>query len=191
MYIDTPEVKALALRCFPGYSGRTFKVEAFQGPKRLDSNWSGGSRDTFVLLNIGSDKSAHVPENGTPFTMQFKELTELPLNCVLAEHSIFCGKDMGITLYVHPDNLTALLPKPVELSREQRIVLKYTAMLKPSYNGISNYRFHTANRDTGIALEQWESAKAECVAKGLLNKAGAITGNGRNQIASPAQLEKV
>lgn len=36
---------------------------------------------------------------------------DLPLNNIIVEHCIFCGKDLGIIIYVNPNNLTKLLPK--------------------------------------------------------------------------------
>lgn len=183
MRIQTPEVIALARRCFPGYTGRKFEVLPFAGPMRLDSNWSGGSREFWVLLNLGTNKGAAVPENGTPFTPQLGELKELPFNCVLARHNISCGHDLGITLYVHPDNLNQYsLPAPDVLTRDEKIVLVATRTRKSSYAGIPNFRFHSAHEETGITEPAWNAAKASCQARGLLNKAGAITDAGRNAI---------
>ncbi len=183
MYIHTKEVVEVALKLFPSYSGRKFEVRVFQGPQRLDSCWSGGSRDYWALINLATGKMGFVPENGTPFTDQIGELQSLPLNCVLGCHTIFCGKDLGITLYVHPDNIKCYQIEALDtLTREEKIVLVATRCLKSSYAGISNYRFHEAHEDTGIILEDWNIAKASCQAKGLLNKAGAITESGRNAV---------
>jgi hypothetical protein len=61
-------------------------------------------------------------------------------------------------------------------------VLLATAGLKPSYGGDGDFRFHEAHRRRGIGREAWDTAKAECIAAGWLNKAGAITPRGRNAI---------
>ena len=104
----------------------------------------------------------------------------LPDGFACVEHSIFCGKDAGITIHIRPANSAGLLPAPVDLSREQRIVLVATRSLKNTYAGVSNYRFVEANRDTGISREQWESAKADLIARGLLDSRGALNVAGRN-----------
>lgn len=182
IYSSAPEVKSIGLMAFPSYTGNKFSVDTISGTMRLDSCWSGGSRDYFVLIDMVSGRTIPIPENGTPFSNngQIFTLDALPLNIALVQHTIACGKDLGITIFVSADNLSRLLPPVAELSREEQIVLVATRSLKSSYNGIANYRFHEANSDTGITLEQWETAKSSCVARGMLNKAGAITNDGRN-----------
>lgn len=180
-----PEVRDIGLVAFPSYSGKRFKVQTLEGSIRLDSYWSGGSIDYWSFVDLATMKTRSVQENGTPFSngRQIEQLTELPFNVALVRHSIFCGKDMGLTVYVRPDQMSQIaLPAPVELTREEKIVLCFTASLKSSYAGIKNYRFHEAHEDTGITLEAWESSKGALITRGLLNKAGAITEDGRNAI---------
>lgn len=177
-YTKAPEVKAVALAAFPHYRGNTFKVSEFAGPMRLDSNWEGGSRNTFVILDLASMRQATIPENGTPFSNGGKimQISDLPLNCAVIEHTFFCGKDLGITIHARAENLTKLLPSgpAVELTRNQRIVLVATRSLK------SFARFDNAHSYTGITQSDYETAKTELIAKGLLKPNGAITDEGRN-----------
>ena len=187
MYINNPEIQQIARIAFPNYSGRKFQVLAFSGPKNIHSYWDGGSRDSYVFVNLNTGKTMEVPENGTFYTAAIGELKELPEGIVLVEHSIFCGKDAGITVFVHPNNLTKMLPAPTEVNNNELIVLVATRSLKSSYGGILNYRFHEARQITGIGLISWEKARQSCIAKGLLNKSGAITDNGRN-VAGNKQL---
>lgn len=184
IHTDSHEVRAIALAAFPTYSGRKFTVEQFSGPMRLDSYWEGGSISYFVILDLATLRSRAIEENGTPFSNggKIERITELPLNCAVVEHSIFCGRAMGIRIYVRPENLSALLPEPSEITREQAIVLVCTSSYKSSYRGISDYRFHEGQSETGITREDWLQAKAECIAKGLLRSNGSITDAGRNAI---------
>ena len=184
MYIQTDEVKAIALRLFPGYTGRSFQVKPFSGPMRLTSCWEGGSREYWAVMNLATGASGAVPENGTPFTPQLAEVKELPINGVIGLHSIFCGRDHGITLYVHPDNLRAYqIEAPDTLSFDEKVVLVSTRCYKPSYAGRSNNRlYEVQSYIPSFTAAQWEAAKASCQAKGLLNKAGAITNDGRNAV---------
>jgi len=75
-----------------------------------------------------------------------------------------------------------MLPQKPALTWAQSVVLAATRGLKSSYAGIPNYRRHAAQREVGITIEEWETAKAECISKGFLNRAGAITDDGRNVI---------
>lgn len=87
-----------------------------------------------------------------------------------------------VTVYAHPDSITKSLEEEVKLSKAELVVLVATRSLKSSYAGISNYRFHEAQRQLGITLDQWERAKSSCISKGLLNARGAITTAGKNAV---------
>jgi hypothetical protein len=183
IHTDAPEVRALVARAFPGFNGKRYRVNVFQGPMGLESYWSGGSRDywAFVALDRQDHGAAHVLENGPPFNPSVQKLTELPLGVALVLHHV--GNFEYAAVYVRAENMNRLaLPAPVELSKEEKIVLAATRSLKSSYGGIKNYRFTEAASYTKITLEQWETAKASCTSKGLLNKTGAITDAGRNAI---------
>jgi len=111
-----------------------------------------------------------------------RDLEELPPGIVIVKHSIFCGKDTGITIYANANDLTPMLPEKTELTPHEKTVLEYTKSYKPSYAGIKNFRWHEANRDTKISLNEWETAKTKLIERKLLNKRGAITPAGRNAL---------
>lgn len=179
---SAPEVVTVAKRAFPEYSGHKFNVQPFRGPMRLDSYWSGGSRNVYRIMPLlVSDrcKVFTVPENsGHPLQNGGKivELSELPEGFVVVEHTLFCGKDLGLTVHVSPVNFNpaALQSAPVDMSDVERVVLEYTCALK------SCARLEQAAKDTGITRSAWDTGKAGLIARGLLNKAGAVTPAGRN-----------
>lgn len=180
MYINTSEIKSIAKSAFPNYNGNKYQIKVFT-PMRLDSYWSSGSRDYYSIVNIGNDKMAAVPQNGTPFDANTLQISELPYNMVIVQHTISCGKDLGITIYCREDNIKQyLLPLTCEITKNEEIVLIATQSLKSSYAGISNYRFHEAHSVTGISEIDYNTAKVSLQSKGMLNKAGAITDKGRN-----------
>jgi len=112
---------------------------------------------------------------------------KLPAGFVAVKHTIHCGKDLGLTFYVSPESSPMFVTAPVEdVTEDQKIVLAYTRSRKSSYAGIPDYRFHEA-RSKGITRDRWDAAKSECIARGWLNKAGAITNDGRNVIAQFAE----
>jgi len=183
MNTKLPEVQALARRAFPGYTGRRFAVEPFTHPLTTTSYWDGGCRDYWCLVNLATHRTWLVPENGTPFVNGGKafKVGRLPENVALVRH--YHGRFENITIYLNPANLRAdLLPPKPALDWAQSVVLAATRSLKSSYAGIRNYRFHEAHERTGITEAEWNSAKDACITKGLLNRAGAITDDGRNAI---------
>lgn len=181
-YTSAPEVQEIARAAFPDYNGKKFSVAAFQGPMDLASNWSGGSRTFYAVINLNTKKAAEVPQSGTMFDKETYRMTTLPPNMAVVAHQISMGKDIGITIYVNPENLSKMLPAPDEVAWAEKVVLSATRSLKSSYAGIKDYRFREALRDTGITRVEWDEAKASLIQKGMLNNAGAITDKGKNAI---------
>jgi len=183
-HIDKPDetIQKIVKATYPDYRGRKFRLST-SIPSRLDSYWSGGSRSYYAFYELATGKTFSVSSNHPLFEKHNpRDLDGLPDGIVLVKHSIFCGKDMGITIYANPAQLTPLLPPKQEVSENERIVLYYTRSLKSSYAGIKNYRFHEAHREKGISQEDWDSAKQSLIGRKLLNKAGAITPAGRNAL---------
>lgn len=190
IYVDAnhPMVQSIVRAAYPNYTGRKFSFETRETVD-VRSNWDGGSRDYYVLLQIlpdGSIKTAEIPQMSA-FDRQYQGAddvrTDMVPNLVIVRHSIFCGKDMGITMIVHPTMMNAgLLPmtQSAELSDNEKRVLYYTRTYKSSYAGIKNYRQH----ESGMALEVWEATKAILIEKGLLDKRGALTTEGKNAAQS-------
>jgi hypothetical protein len=177
----TAELRAMARVAFPSYNGRTYELDA-SGVVDVRSYWSGGSRDTFVAVNLATRRTLAVPQNGTPFDGGpiARDGVAIPLGFAIVEHSIFCGRDVGITFHVHPNAAAQLLPLPIDVSDDQRTVLKYTARLKNTYGGESDIRYREAARDTAITRERWTIAQAQLRERRMLNAANAITPSGRN-----------
>ena len=175
----TSEIKAMARKAFPSYKGRKFQLDNSGHAVDLQSAWNSGSRDYFVVLQLGTDNTKAIPQNGTMFDHVNVKATKVQPGFVIAEHTYFMGKDLGITFHVHPETAVAFLPEPVDLSRDERIVLAATSAYKASYNG-HNPRISEAQYCTGISAAQFETAKLALIDSGMLNKAGAITVRGRN-----------
>ncbi|MFH1918709.1 MAG: hypothetical protein ABIP48_02310 [Planctomycetota bacterium] len=186
VYLDRQDVPEVFRLAFPSYRGRQYRVTAAESVM-LDANyWSGGTKYTYrgVDLLTGKVLPPDCDEYGNPFVRPEVPTVAIEPGRAIVCHKVFCGKDLGLTIYVHPDNLAKLLPKPAELTGHEQTVLSHTASLKSSYGGISNYRFHEAHQRTGITLAEWDTAKQSLIAKGLLDKRGAITTKGRNALAT-------
>lgn len=170
--------------CFPEYIGKKVKIST-DIPNTLESYWVEGSKNFFVFYKLSNGKAAEVHSNHPFFeSNQPNKLKILPPGYLIVMHHIFCGKDMGITIYANQEDITPMIPQNTEntLTREEKIVLIATRSFKNSYAGISDNRFREARRVTGIKKEDWEKAKTNLLKKGYLDKKGAITAGGKNII---------
>lgn len=183
MYVEKTDPLIKNICSIIGYSGKSIQIKKFTGPKTLDSYWDGGSRDVFYFLELATGKCLRVESNHPVFEANKpRELKDLPEGVVLVEHSIFCGKDIGITIFAKEENLTKVLPSgsKEEVSEKEKIVLSLARGLKSSYAGISDYRCYEAVRRFNLTKEEYYEVKKQLIGKGFLNKNGAINVKGRN-----------
>lgn len=178
IYTHAPEVVAICRAAFPACTKcRQVKVQAITFPMQLASNWDGGSRNDYVIVDLATQRVASVPENGT-IARRVMVLSTLPDGYAVIEHSFSQGHDLGCTVHVLPQNLNALaITQRVALSDNERIVLVYTRAIIPKE------RFSEANRETHIAEADWLIAKHDLIERGFLNRAGAITEAGKNAVS--------
>ena len=191
IYLDklTRDLQVILARTFPDYTGRTFRVNIGK-PYKVSSYWDGGSRSQYVFYDLDRGAVWQVPTNHPFFQPEAEAASDKALEIaktlprvIVVEHSIFCGKDAGIIFWADAGALTPMLPETPQTEPDERTVLQFTASLRSSYGGIKNLRYVEAHRKTGITLDRWDAAKAACVAKRFLTKAGAITPTGRNAVA--------
>jgi hypothetical protein len=182
-YLERKDVPQVVLNAFPDYNGKKFRLSVCDSVDLHNAYWDGGSRTEYraVKLDTGEISSAN-PQITNPFRVPSAPSVEIPARTVIVAHIIFCGKDVGLEIFARAEDVAPMLPPVCELTEDQKIVLEYTRSRKPSYNGISNYRFHEARSYTGITSERWEQAKAEMITSGHLDKRGAITPKGKNAI---------
>jgi len=108
-YAD-PRVKRIIQDCYPTYRGRKVRLSEHI-PSQLDSWWDGGSRDYYVFYQPTTRKVFPVHSNHPVFEAnQPRNLNQesIPEDVLLVEHSIFCGKDVGITIHVKSDQIKLL-----------------------------------------------------------------------------------
>lgn len=179
------------------YNGKKFKAEVCtEMTIPADAGlWDGGSRDQYRAINLETGVDALAPgQNRAPWDRGREDRRiALAPGFAVVRHSYFCGKDMGLTFYVHPDNAAKLLPAPsAELTAFEKIVLSATASYKSSYGGMDRYQMALRDARYSNGAEhmafpsraEWDDAKITLIGKGMLNKAGAITPAGRNAIPS-------
>lgn len=171
-----PTVQQICRAAFPSYGGRTLKIRVSESEIHLDSSWSGGSRSLYVAVKLATlEAQAPTVDTSNPFTAANRATAKPQNGVVIVEHSMFCGKDAGLTIHVNPLDAAPMLPaSTVELDPYDRKVLNAIAGLKSG-----PYR-----QEALAAIPDCAARIVALVEKGLLkqNKAGAvqITVEGRN-----------
>ena len=161
------------------YTGKKFKaVVCTEMTIPMDAGlWSGGSRAEYSAINLENGKS--MPFQGSNLApwdggRRDHKVTIVPGMAVVL-HSMFCGKDMGLTFYIHPDNATKMLPAPVELSKEEKVVLTTIRSYKAAYR-------QQMAQGQGISGTQYAAILQSLTEKGMLHKGNRITTKGKNAI---------
>ena len=105
-----PFTKRIFKLTYPAYRGRTFKIAVYEDDAEHDWNsyWSGGSRDYFTFVKLDTMELMVAPQNGTPFDRASYH-GPLPPGVVAVRHSIFCGKDAGLTIIARASDITPAL----------------------------------------------------------------------------------
>jgi hypothetical protein len=179
------------------YTGKKFKArvcETITIPADAGL-WSGGSRETYHVIELESGHTVPAADHmAAPWDNRSDNTITLKPGYAVVMHSMFCGKDMGLTFYLHSDNAAAYLPAPSELSDHERLVLIATRSYKSSYGGQDRYQMmqrdceyksdYRNGSKTFPSRSEWDAAKASLVTKELLDKRGAITVKGRNAIGN-------
>lgn len=108
-YRDTWEVKQLAARV--GYRKKQYALNVTQKVTLQGLNWSGGSRTQYTAIDLDSLDSS-TPNFGAPPPWANPAegvAVEIPLNMVILEHGLFCGKPSTMVVHVRPENAPRLL----------------------------------------------------------------------------------
>ena len=109
--VKRSEVRDIIDATFPEYRGRKIRVVFEDTMCFWDTNWGGGTRNVYKsLASDGRTASLNVP---APWVNVIEgQSTFIPRDALVVEHSIFCGKDAGITIHAHTSHAPAWLPKP-------------------------------------------------------------------------------
>lgn len=181
MHVDRsdPTVRTIVERTFPEYNGKRISISPAETIAFYGTLWDGGTRYRYRLYDLASQRAVAVPpEEYLAPDAAHRDNFAIPPNIVVVRKQD--GYREYVDLICLPGTLVPALPPPVDIADDERIVLRFTASYKSSYGGISNYRFHEANRTNGITAARWEAAKATLIGKGLLDKRGALTLAGKN-----------
>lgn len=180
-----------------GYDGTKFRasVVASVAIPMTAGLWDGGSCDKYALVRLADGFALPCPwENTAPGSRQrYGTVLTLQPGMAVVRHIWFQGADLGLHFYVHPaDAALMLAPSTPDLALLEQLVLYATRSFKSSYGGRDRYEMarddYTARKIIGNlpypTRTAWEGARDSLIARGLLNKAGAITVAGRNAAAN-------
>jgi hypothetical protein len=180
IYLDPQDVPDVFRNVFPSYNGRKWKVQVRESVTMSDTQWAGGSRSEYRAVDLLSGESCAQSEGskGKWFDPQSPTFT-LAENQAIVEHSYYCGKDMGLTIYIHPDNARKLLKAPPKLDDLEGRILTLICSIKggarkDEWNRVGIGGSYGANHPTIRQLEKRGFLK--------INKRGAVavTTAGRN-----------
>ena len=89
---------------FPEYNGRKIALECAEKITFWDTNWGGGTRKQYkAIKHKGQVAQLPVP---APWVNPFEGTTfDMQPGLAIVTHSIFCGKDCGITITMHPADM--------------------------------------------------------------------------------------
>jgi hypothetical protein len=106
-------IKQIIAATYPEYKGRKVKVRSATRYQMQDY-WTEGSRNFAKVYHLETGLTGSPSAKaGIPWETAAHAEIEVPLGVLIVEHVIFCGKDMGITIHAHPDNLAKFLPTEV------------------------------------------------------------------------------
>ena len=93
-------VKKLAEVAYPEYSGRKFSASV-KSRYYPEDYWGGGSRNYMVAIDLHTGRIMEPSTDATnPYNALAHKEFDIPPGIGILEHCIFCGKDLGIRLYV-------------------------------------------------------------------------------------------
>jgi hypothetical protein len=171
IYLDAKDVPAY-LR--GNYTGKRFSVNiSTQGIVPTDSY------DTYKIVELATGRSVLIGDPSTAWERGKQSFAMQP-GFLVIQHSRF-----GLIFTVHPDDATKFLPRAETLTPFEYIVLNATVRYKSSCNGRDRYEMaKTSYSNTPYPTRaEWECAKQSLIARKLLNRAGAVTTNGRNPLS--------
>ena len=180
---DSKQVKQVAKNAFPNYNGRKFKVQFGTKNMSIRSYWDGGSRTYYALVNLATMEAKHAPTSHPFFNKVDVEVdnVEIPQGFVIVAHSIFCGKDMGLTVYTPEEKPQLASGEGAELTDRHILVLVCTASRKSSYAGVRDYR-KSELMGKGFSSKEVDELREDLIEGGYLTRRKAISNKGRNAI---------
>jgi hypothetical protein len=114
MKVARKDVRAIIDATYPEYKGRKIHLIPTNSVVFNGLNWCEGSRNTYRTCTIDGDQLNGAGRfNACPPWANALEGKTLPLppGHVCVEHTIFCGKDLGLRIYVNITDMPKWFPE--------------------------------------------------------------------------------
>lgn len=100
--LTADQKKKIKQTTFPQYTGRKIRGEAVDSVYLSNTNWDGGSRSHYAAINLSTNEVLRLDFTSIPPWLNKVEgsRVKVPEGVAIVEHSICCGKDCGLTVYV-------------------------------------------------------------------------------------------
>jgi hypothetical protein len=110
--VNRKPVEKLVAATFPGYRGRTIRIEFTEKVMVYDLNWDGGTNNSYRQIDAsGFSPDLSVMNSPAPWNNDYEGKTiDLTPEMIVVKRSYFCGHDVGITIYAHPVYAPKWLP---------------------------------------------------------------------------------
>ena len=103
--VPRKQVEKIIDLTYPDYKGRKICIEFTDKVDFYDTNWSGGTRNYYTALGLDENMELlarqFTPRAPWNNVVEGKTVS-LPINALIVMRTFFCGKDIGITIYVNP-----------------------------------------------------------------------------------------
>lgn len=112
--VSRRDIERLVTATFPEYKGRKFSIRPKEKIQLSDLNWSGGTRSEYKACTLDGQWLGSTECYAQMWPGDNKAegmIIPIPSGVCVIEHCIFCGKDLGIRIYVNPVDMTKLLPR--------------------------------------------------------------------------------
>ena len=115
MKLNKAQVKPILEKTFPDYKGRKYSIEFVPTVTFYDTNWGGGTRNVYRFVR--SDGAVGCMNIPAPWINVIEGRTvDIPVDVLVVKHAVFCGQDLGITIYANPVHMPKWLPEGGKLN---------------------------------------------------------------------------
>ena len=106
-----PQIRAIVRRAYPEWHGRKIYWKAQENLHCAPTYWDGGTKHTYVAVTLDGARASNRMESAPEELGGIDEHQTLAMRpgVAIVEHCFFCGKDAGVTIYIHPTDAPARL----------------------------------------------------------------------------------
>lgn len=109
------DVAAIIAATYPDHRGRKIEVRPTVQVALHDLHWSGGTRSEYRACTLdgtalgSTERVARLAPWSSAALAAEGARVELPPGTAVVEHSVFCGRDMGLRVYIRPEDMPRLI----------------------------------------------------------------------------------